>query len=145
MKGVPLKIKGNMADPRAPFSRQYEGRYWETTLKGGSGLFVCTDPARRAVGPIWAATYPRNTFNSKPQKDWSWKFDLDLVLEHISVKKVDPSKVSKTQLSLVFLDFRPDIQKLEVVGPFYPKVLLLPEILSYLASPNSASRGICAN
>ena len=97
------------------------------------------------MGPIWAATDPGNTFNSKPQKDRYQKIDLDLILEQISVKKVDLSKVSKTQDCLVFIDFCPDTEKLHVVGPFYPKVLLIPQILSYLASPNSTSRGICVN
>ena len=121
----------------------YEGRYREDYTQRGSGLFVYTD--LEGGGPFWPATYPRNTFNSKPQKGWSRKFDLDLILEQIPVKKVDLSKVSKTQDCLVFIDFCPDTDKVHVVGPFYPKVLLIPQILSYLASPNSTSRGICAN
>ena len=122
----------------------YEGRYWETVLRG-SDLFVCTECNRRGIWSIWPATYPGNTFNFKPQKGWSRIFHLDSILERKPSKKVDLGKWAKLRGCLVFLDFLPEIVKILTVGYSYPKEWLLPVILSYLAPPNSLSVAFCAH
>ena len=58
--------------------------------------------------------------------------------------KVDLSKVSETQVCLVFIDFLPESVKILGVGYSYPTVWFLPVILSYLAPPNSLSVAFCA-